>query len=121
MRIEKRTRNPELDKEIGVSTWLKSILLDFKAAHPSFHYSVFSADAAFVSYENSLFLLNDYGFQKAVIPPNPRRCLPAADVGFNENGTPLYPADDTPLKPSDHANEPYRSPFLKFICTDETA
>lgn len=116
VQIEKRTKNPEIDKEIGDSTSLKPVLLDFKAAHPCFHYSVFSADAAFDSYENFSFLLNDYGFQKAVVPLNPRRGLPAADVGFNENGTPLCPIDSTPLKPHGHANEKHRSPRLKFIC-----
>ena len=116
MQIGKRTNHPEIDKEIGDSTSLKPVLLDFKATHPSFHYSVFSADAAFDSYDNFNFLLNDYGFRKAVVPLNPRGGLPAADVNFNENGTPLCPADGTPLKPCGHANEPHRSPRLKFIC-----
>lgn len=116
MQIEKRAKHPEIDKELGDSTSLKPVLLDFKAAHPDAHYSVFSADAAFDSYENFSFLLNDYGFQKAVVPLNPRRGLPAADVDFNENGTPLCPADGTPLKPCGHANEKRRSPRLKFIC-----
>ncbi len=116
MPIEKRTNHPEIDKEIGDSTSLKPVLLDFKAAHPCAHYSVFSADAAFDSYENFSFLLNDYGFQKAVVPLNPRRGLPAADVGFNENGTPLCPADGTPFKPCGHANGHHRSARIKFIC-----
>lgn len=116
IQIEKRTNYPEIDKEIGDSTSLKPVLLDFKAAHPNAHYNVFSADAAFDSYENFSFLLNDYKFQKAVVPLNPRRGAPAADMGFNENGTPLCPLDAAPLKPHGHANEKHRSPRLKFIC-----
>ena len=116
MQIEKRTNHPDVDKEIGDSTSLKPVLLDFKKAHPTFHYSVFSADSAFDSYDSFSFLLNSYGFQKAIVPLNPRRGLPAADVGFNENGTPLCPADGTPFKPCGHANEKHRSPRLKFIC-----
>ena len=116
MENEKRTKHPEIDKEIEDSTSLTPVLLDFKAAHPNAHYSVFSADAAFDSYENFSFLLNDYGFQKAVVPLNPRKGLTACDVNFNENGTPLCPADGTPIKPHGHANEPHRSPRLKFIC-----
>ena len=116
MQIEKRTKHPELDKEIGDSTSLKPVLLDFKTAHPAFHYSTFSADSAFDSFDNFAFLLNEYGFQKAVVPLNPRGGLPAADVGFNESGTPLCPIDATPLKPHGHANEKRRSPRLKFIC-----
>jgi len=116
MQIEKRTNHPEMDKEIGDSTSLKPVLLDFKKAHPGFSYKIFSADSAFDSYDNFAFLLSEYGFQKAVIPLNPRGGLPAGDMGFNENGTPLCPADGTPLKPCGHANEPHRSPRLKFIC-----
>ena len=116
MQIEKRTNHPEIDKEIGDSTSLKPVLMDFKTAHPTFHYSVFSADSAFDSYENFSFLLNEYKFQKAVVPLNPRRGLSASDTDFNENGTPLCPDDGTPLKPHGHANEPHRSPRLKFIC-----
>lgn len=115
MEIGTRTKHPKVEKEIGDSTSLKPVLLDFKAARPNVHYSVFSADAAFDSYENFSFLLNDYGFQKAVIPLNPRSGLPASDVGFSENGTSLCPADGTPLKPCGHANESHRSPRLKFI------
>lgn len=100
MQVDKRTNHPEIDKEIGDSTSLKPVLLDFKKAHPTFHYSVFSADSAFDSYDNFAFLLKNYGFQKAIVPLNPRRGLPAADVGFNENGTPLCPADGTTPSPA---------------------
>lgn len=116
MQIEKRTKHPEIDKEIGDSTSLKPVLLDFKAEHPNFRYSIFSGDAAFDSYDNFAFLLNDFGLQKAVVPLNPRRGLPTADIGFNENGTPLCPADGTPLKPCGADNSKHRSPRLKFIC-----
>ena len=76
IQIEKRTNRPEIDKEIEDSTSLKPVLLDFKAAHPNTHYSVFSADATFDSYDNFAFLLHDYGFQKAVVPLNPAEvCL----------------------------------------------
>ncbi len=116
MQIEKRTNYPELDKEIGDSTSLKPVLLDFHAAHPTLRYGTFSGDAAFDSYDNYKFLLSEYGFKKTVIPLNPRRGLPATDIGFNENGTPLCPADGTPFKPCGRANGAHRSPRLKFIC-----
>lgn len=116
MQIEKRTNHPKLDKEIGDSTSLKPVLLDFQAAHPAFHYTVFSADSAFDSYDNFAFLLKDYEFQKAVVPLNPRGGLSAADVGFNKNGTPLCPADGTPMKPNGTTNDKRHSLRLKFIC-----
>lgn len=116
MQIEKRSNFPEIDKEIGDSTSLRPVLMDFRAAHPNFHYSTFSADAAFDTYNNYAFLMKEYHFSKVVIPFNRRRGLPAKDIGFNENGTPLCPTDSTPFKPYGHANEKHRSPRLKFIC-----
>jgi hypothetical protein len=92
---EKRSKSPEIDKEIGDSTSLKPVLLDFRAAHPSFRYSIFSGDASFDAYDNYAFLLKDYNFRKAVIPINPRGGI-AAETGFNEHGTPLCPLDQTP-------------------------
>jgi hypothetical protein len=116
MIIEKRADCPEMDKEIGDSTALKPVLRDFRNAHPNFHYGTFSADSAFDSYHNYAFLLKECGFSKSVIPINPRGGLPAADIGFNENGTPLCPKDGTPFKPDGSANGAHRSPRLKFIC-----
>jgi transposase len=113
---EKRTKSPEIDKEVGDSTALKPVLLDFRAAHPTFHYKTFLGDAAFDSYDNYTFLLKEFGFKKAIIPLNPRNSLPTADLNFNENGTPLCPVDATPFKPCGSANGLHRSPRLKFIC-----
>jgi hypothetical protein len=111
-----RTKNPEIDKEIHDSIALKPVLLDFHAAHPTFHYDTFSGDAAFDCYENYRFLLKEYGFGKAVIPINPRNSAPAGDDKFNGNGTPLCPRDGTPFKPCGGSNGARRSPRLKFIC-----
>jgi len=116
MEIDKRTSYPELDKEIGDSTSLRPVLLDFRAAHPSFCYDTFSGDAAFDSYDNYSFLLHDYRFEKAVIPLNLRRGLPAADIGFNENGTPLCPLDHTPFRTDGSCAGKHRSFRLKFVC-----
>jgi hypothetical protein len=113
---EKRTNNPEIDKEIGDSTALKPVLMDFREIHPHLHYGTFVGDAAFYSYDNHKFLLSDYHFKKSIIPMNPRRRLPSADIGFNENGTPLCPLDGTPFQAHGSANERHRSPRLKFIC-----
>jgi hypothetical protein len=113
---EKRTNNPEIDKEIGDSTALKPVLTDFRKAHPNLRYVTFAGDAAFDSYDNYKFLLSDYRFKKSIIPMNPRRGLPSADIGFNENGTPLCPLDGTPFQAHGSANETHRSPRLKFIC-----
>ena len=122
MQIEKRTTQPELDKEVGDSTSLLPVLKDFRAAHPTFSYGTFSADAAFDSYDNFSFLLKDYGFSKAIIP---YKKVPASDIGFNENGTPLCPKDDTPfiyhskfvVKNRD-LRVKYRCPKTKWVPTE---
>jgi hypothetical protein len=114
--IEKRTKHPELDKEIGDSTALKPVLLDFRRTHPSFTYGTFSADSAFDSYDNYTFLMKDYKFRRVVIPMNPRTGLPKPDVGFNESGTPLCPKDNTPLLFHSKSGGKHRSARLKFIC-----
>jgi len=116
MEIDKRTNYPEIDKEIGDSTALNPVLLDFRAAHPDLRYGTFSGDAAFDSYDNYSFLLKDYGFTKAVIPLNPRGGLPAPDVGFNENGTPLCPKDGHPFAFHGNCGGKGRTERLKFVC-----
>ena len=116
MEIKKRTNCPELDKEIGDSTALKPVLNDFRAEHPSFRYNTFSADAAFDAYDNYAFLMNECGFEKVAVPFNPRRGLPAANIGFNENGTPLCPKDGTPFAFDSKYNIKGRTPRLKYVC-----
>jgi len=116
MQIEKRTNHPELDKEIGDSTALKPTLLDFRAKHPTFQYSVFTADSAFDSYDNYTFLMKEYGFTKAVIPINPRNSNSSTSVDFNENGTPLCPKNQAPFLFHSKSGGKRRSARLKFIC-----
>jgi hypothetical protein len=116
MKIEKRTCNPELDKEIGDSTSLKPVLNDFRNAHPDFKYSTFSADSAFDKYDHYTFLMKECKFVKVAIPLNPRRGLPVANVGFNEHGTPLCPRDKTPFIFKGKSGGKKRSLRLKFVC-----
>ena len=113
---EKRTKSPEIDKEIGDSTALKPVLLDFRKAHPTFRYSTFTGDAAFDSYDNYAFLLKEYRFDKAVIPLNPRNCATSNESDFNENGTPLCPLDKTPLILQGNSGGKNRSLRLKYLC-----
>jgi hypothetical protein len=117
---EKRTNNPEIDKEIGDSTALKPVLQDFRAAHPSFRYGTFSGDSAFDSYDNYSFLLQKYGFDKAVIPINPRNSAVSDAKDFNEIGTPLCPLDQTPFLFHSKSGGKHRSLRLKYICPKAT-
>ena len=115
MQIEKRTNCPELDKEIGDSTSLKPVLLDFRSVHPNLRYNVFSSDAAFDSYDNFKFLLKEYGFEKAVIPFKRK---PAADIDFNEQGTPLCPKDGTPFVFDSKYQVKNRALRFKYVCPE---
>jgi len=116
MPIEKRTNSPHLDKEIGDSTTLKPVLLDFRAAHPQLSYGTFVGDTAFDSYDNFRFLLKEYHFNKAVIPLNPRNSHNSTSNSFSENGTPLCPHDQTPLRLQGKCAGKNRSLRLKYIC-----
>ena len=113
--IDKQTQNSELDKEIGDSTALKPLFLDFRKAHPTFSYGTFTADSAFDSYDNYAFLMNDCKFRRVVIPMNPRTGLPKLD-GFNKNGVPLCPQDKTPMIFIGNSGGQKRSPRLKWVC-----
>jgi hypothetical protein len=113
---EPRKKSPEIEKEIYDSVALKPVLQDFRAVHPTFRYATFAGDAAFDSYDNYSFLLKEYRFQKAVIPMNPRGSDKAHDSAFSENGTPLCPADGTPLLFHSKSGGKNRSARLKFVC-----
>ena len=91
--VSQKTDNPDLDKEIGDSTSLKPVLLDFFCSHPHFfgNYHTFLGDSSFDKYDNYSMLRNDFKFERMCIPLNPRNSSPSHD-NFDENGTPL----DTP-------------------------
>jgi len=116
MQIEKRTNCPETDKEIGDSTSLKPVLLDFRNSHPDLRYGTFSGDGAFDSFANYIFLLKEYQFEKAVIPLNPRGGIPAAEVGLNERGIPACPRDGTPFLFHSRYQAKGRALRFKFVC-----
>ena len=92
------------------------VLLDFRAAHPSLRYNVFSGDSAFDSQDSYTFLMKDYKFSKVVIPLNHRRGKPITDIYFNENGTPLCPRDGTPFKFDSKYQVENRPLRFKYVC-----
>lgn len=115
--VEKKSDSPEEDKTISDSVALKPILSDFFAAHPSFHPDTFLGDAAFDSTDIYGFLLGDFGFQKALIPYNPRNESPLKKVGFNEYGYPTCPNDPSlAMKYCGVTKEKGRSDRVKWCC-----
>jgi transposase len=115
MKIEKRSENPDADKEIGDSTALKPLLSDFFKAHPSLKYTTFIGDSSFDSYDNYNLLLNEFHFEKALIPLNMRNSGKDSH-DFDENGTPLCPADKTPMTYIGKCAGKSRSLRFKWVC-----
>jgi hypothetical protein len=118
MVIRKKSDNPDADKEVGDSTALRPLLNDFLKTHPSFFPNTFVGDSAFDSYDNYALLLNTFNFEKAVVPLNPRNGKSnTTSVEFNEEGTPLCPADSSlPLLYMGVCNGKNRSARLKWVC-----
>ena len=114
--IEKRTDNPDVDKEIGDSRTLLPVLRDFYDRHPGLRYETFLGDAAFDSYELYGALLGECGFQRAVIPINPRGVSSVCPAELNEHGIPLCPRDGSPLAFHSICRGKNRSMRFKFIC-----
>lgn len=114
--VDKRSDDPDVDKEIGDSTALKPILSDFFALHPQLTYSTFLGDSAFDSYDNYSALMNDFRFDKAVIPLNLRNSAKSSTSDFDEIGRPLCPIDKTPFVYVGKSKGKNRSERLKWVC-----
>ncbi len=80
--VEKKSDNPDEDKEIGDSSALRPILNDFFKAHPSFPSHTFVGDAAFDSYDNYEWLMGTRGFKRAIVPLNLRNSKSMQSVDF---------------------------------------
>lgn len=116
MPVEKRSDNPDADKEIGDAKALLPVLYDFRVAHPSLAYSTFMGDSSFDSYDLYTALLGEYRFSRAVIPMNPRNSAGKSSADFNKFGIPLCPADKAPMRFHSVCGGKNRSKRMKFIC-----
>lgn len=116
MLIEKRSDNPDIDKEIGDSTSLKPVLQDFFSLHPQLNYKTFLGDSSFDSYDNYKLLLKELHFDKAIIPLNLRNSAKASSVEFDEHGRPLCPQNGDPMTYLAKCGGKNRSVRLKWVC-----
>ena len=115
--VEKKSDSPDEDKTISDSAALKPVLSDFFSAHPTFHPNTFLGDAAFDSADIYGFLKNDFGFQKVLIPYNPRNESPLKKVGYNEYGYSTCPNDPLlAMKYCGITSEKGRSDRIKWCC-----
>ena len=114
--VEKRTDNPDMDKEIGDSRTLLPVLRDFNEKHPKLRYETFLGDSAFDNYDTYRSLLGELGFAKAVIPMNCRNAANRHEPLLDEFGIPLCPYYGTQLKFHSLCGGKNRSKRLKFVC-----
>ena len=117
IKIDKKSDSPDEDKSIGDSSALKPVLQDFFNLHPDFHTTTFLGDSAFDTIETYTFLKEEFKFQKAVIPYNPRNESILKKVGYNEYGYPLCPNDTSlVMKYCGLCHENGRADRIKWIC-----
>ncbi len=117
MLIEKRSDNPDVDKEISGSASLKPVLSDFMEAHPNAKFDTFLGDSAFDSYDNYSMLMDDFHFERVLIPINVRSSA-NAHSGFDENGIPLCPKTNEPMVCLGKSGGKNRSVRIKFVCPE---
>ena len=110
-----RSDDPDTDKEIGDSTSLKPVLSDFLALHPDMSFKTFIGDAAFDTYEIYSMLQNDYHFDRACIPMNPRNSK-TSSASFNASGTPVCHITGEPFTFAGICRGKNRSMRFKWVC-----
>lgn len=113
--IQKRTDAPDKDKEIGDSVSLKPVLSDFFTIHPNLSHKTFLGDSAFDSYDTYSMLKNDFHFDRACIPMNPRNSK-SSNASFNAHGTPICPLDGTEFTFLGKSGGKNRSTRFKWVC-----
>lgn len=115
--VEKKTDSPDEDKSIGDSSALKPVLEDFFSLHPDLKPYTFLGDSAFDTIDTYGFLKNDFHFQKAIIPYNPRNESNLKQVGYNEYGYPVCPNDSSlSMKYRGICHEKGRADRIKWGC-----
>lgn len=115
--IEKKTDSPDEDKSIGDSSALKPVLEDFFSIHPNFKPHTFLGDSAFDAIDTYSSLKDDFHFEKAIIPYNPRNESTLTPVGYNDYGYPLCPNDSSlSMKYHGLCREKGRADRIKWGC-----
>ena len=110
-----KSDNPDKDKEIGDSVSLKPVLSDFRAVHPGVHFKTFLGDSSFDSYDIYSMLKNDFSFERACIPMNPRNSK-ASNADFDPSGTPICPVTGKPFTFLGKSGGKNRSSRFKWVC-----
>ena len=113
--VSQKTDDPAKDKEIGDSTALRPVLTDFFQTHPTQKFSTFLGDAAFDSYDNYAMLRNEFGFERACIPLNPRNSQ-SSSAEYNKYGNPVCPKTKEQFTCLGKCGGKHRSVRYKWVC-----
>jgi hypothetical protein len=118
--IDKKSDSPDEDKSISDSKSLKPVLTDFFALHPNANYDTFLGDSIFDSCATYPMLLDEFKFEKVLIPLNSRRTNPhLPPVDYDDNGWPLCRKDPSiTMKPDGRCHETGRSDRFKWRCPE---
>jgi len=115
--VDKKSDSPDEDKSIGDSMSLKPVLHDFFSLHPEFHPDTFLGDSAFDNIDVYSSLKGDFGFNRALIPYNPRNESDLVKVGYNEYGYPVCPNNNSlDMKRLGVCHEEGRADRVKWGC-----
>jgi hypothetical protein len=115
--VNKKTDSPDEDKSIGDSSALRPVLEDFFSLHHELKTHTFLGDSAFDTIDTYGFLKNDFHFQKAIIPYNPRNESNLKQVSYNEYSYPVCPNDSSlSMKYSGICHEKGRADRIKWGC-----
>ena len=115
--VDKKSDSPDEDKSISDSAALEPVLNDYFELHPDFKYINFIGDSAFDNYQSYPFLINNCGFDNALIPLNKRNKSDLPQPSYTEDGWPLCPKDDSlEMEYNGPCNGKNRSPRDKWIC-----
>lgn len=115
--IEKKSDSPNEDKSISDASALKPVLSDYFKLHPRFNHNTFLGDSAFDAIEIYSALKEDFGFDKVLIPYNPRNKSTLDKVGYNIYGYPTCPKDPSvDMKYSGLCSEKGRADRHKWGC-----
>lgn len=112
--------SPDKDKTIGDSNLLKPMLTDFfNNINPEYKFHTFLADSALDKYEHYSMLLNEFGFDRALIPINKRNSSNNKtddDIYTDKQGIPTCNKYNLPFKNGGISKEKGRSTRHKYNC-----
>ena len=116
--IEKKSDSPDEDKSLADSKALIPTFRDFFQKHPLFNPKTFLGDAAFDAIENYVALLDEFKFERALIPLKTKLALPESHCPLNEDGIPCCPKDPSLPMKREGSKSHLRCglPTMKFVC-----